>query len=76
MKKKNIKYLLILFSIVCLVGLTLMGVSYSMWNMSVSQDTSNVIATTSECFNIELTNQSNAINLENAYQLVMKKVRS
>ena len=73
MKKKNIKYLLILFSIVCLVGLTLMGVSYSMWNMSVSQDTSNVIATTSECFNIELTNQSNAINLENAYPISNEK---
>ena len=73
MKKKNIKYLLILFSIVCLVGLTLMGVSYSMWNMSVSQDTSNVIATTSECFNIELTNQSNTINLENAYPISNEK---
>ena len=40
-----------------------------MWNMSVSQDTNNVIATTNECFDITLTNQSNAINLENAYPI-------
>ena len=58
---------------VCLLVLLGIGFSYSMWNMSVSQDTSNVIATTSECFNIELTNQSNAINLENAYPISNEK---
>ena len=73
MEKKNIKCLLILFSIVCLVGLTLMGVSYSLWNTSLSQDTNNIITTTSECFNIELTNQSNNINLENAYSIINEK---
>ena len=58
---------------VCLLVLLGIGFSYSMWNMSASQDTSNVIATTSECFNIELTNQSNAINLENAYPISNEK---
>ena len=58
---------------VCLLVLLGIGFSYSMWNMSLSQDTSNVIATTSECFNIELTNQSNAINLENAYPISNEK---
>ena len=58
---------------VCLLVLLGIGFSYSMWNMSVSQDTSNVIATTSECFDISLTNQSNAINLENAYPISNEK---
>ena len=68
--KKNIIFVGVT---VCLLVLLGIGFSYSMWNMSVSQDTSNVIATTSECFNIELTNQSNAINLENAYPISNEK---
>ena len=68
--KKNIIFVGVT---VCLLVLLGIGFSYSMWNMSVSQDTSNVIATTSECFNIEITNQSNAINLENAYPISNEK---
>lgn len=68
--KKNIIFVGVTVCILVLLGI---GFSYSMWNMSVSQDTSNVIATTSECFNIELTNQSNAINLENAYPISNEK---
>ncbi len=68
--KKNIIFVGVT---VCLLVLLGIGFSYSMWNMRVSQDTSNVIATTSECFNIELTNQSNAINLENAYPISNEK---
>ena len=65
--------LLIISGIIILILTLGLGLSYSMWNMSVSQETNNVIATTNECFDIELTNQSNAINLENAYPISNEK---
>lgn len=68
--KKNILFVGVSVVLLVLLGI---GVSYSMWNMSVSQDTNNVIATTSECFDIELTNQNNNINLENAYPISNEK---
>ena len=71
--KKNIIFVVI--SILILVSLGI-GLSYSMWNMSLSQDTNNVIATTSECFDVTLTNQSNAIKLENAYPISDSKGKS
>ena len=64
--KKNIIFIVISLLILISLGI---GLSYSMWNMSVSQETNNVIATTNECFDIELTNQKNNINLENAYPI-------
>ena len=36
---------------ICLLILLGIGLSYSMWNMRVSQDTDNVISTT-DCFDI------------------------
>ena len=64
--KKNIFFI---GASICLLVLLGIGLSYSMWNMSISQNTNNVIATTNECFDITLTNQSNTINLENAYPI-------
>ena len=64
--KKNIIFVVISLIVLFSLGI---GLSYSMWNMSLSQDTNNVIATTSECFDITLTNESNAIKLENAYPI-------
>ena len=64
--KKNIFFI---GASICLLVLLGVGLSYSMWNMSISQNTNNVIATTNECFDITLTNQSNIINLENAYPI-------
>ena len=64
--KKNIIFI---GASICLLVLLGIGLSYSMWNMSISQDTSNVIATTSECFDVTLTNESNAIKLENTYPI-------
>ena len=64
--KKNIIFVAITLLILVSLGI---GLSYSMWNMSLSQDTNNVIATTNECFDVTLTNQSNAIKLENAYPI-------
>ena len=57
---------------ICLLILLGIGLSYSMWNMRVSQDTDNVISTT-DCFDITLANQSNAIKLDNAYPITDTK---
>ena len=57
---------------ICLLILFGIGLSYSMWNMRVSQDTNNVISTT-DCFDITLANQSNAIKLDNAYPITDTK---
>ena len=57
---------------ICLLILLGIGLSYSMWNMRVSQDTNNVISTT-DCFDITLANQSNAIKLDNAYPITDTK---
>ena len=57
---------------ICLLILLGIGLSYSMWNMRVSQDTNNVISTT-DCFDITLANQSNAIKLDNTYPITDTK---
>ena len=63
--KKNIMFVGVSICLLILLGI---GLSYSMWNMRVSQDTDNVISTT-DCFDITLANQSNAIKLDNAYPI-------
>ncbi len=67
--KKNIMFVGVSICLLILLGI---GLSYSMWNMRVSQDTDNVISTT-DCFDITLTNQSNAIKLDNAYPITDTK---
>ena len=64
MTKKNIIFLSISLVLIILLGI---GVSYSMWNISVSQDTNNTAYT--ECFDLSVTNKENNISLENAYPI-------
>ena len=64
MTKKNIIFLSISLVLIILLGI---GVSYSMWNVSVSQDTNNTAYT--ECFDVSITSQKNSIALENAYPI-------
>ena len=67
--KKNIMFVGVSIFLLILLGI---GLSYSMWNMRVSQDTNNVISTT-DCFDITLANQSNVIKLDNAYPITDTK---
>ena len=62
--KKNVVFLSVCLGIILLLGI---GVSYSLWNISVSQDNTNVVTT--KCFNVEITSQKNNISLENAYPI-------
>ena len=71
MTKKNIIFLSVSLVLIILLGI---GVSYSMWNISVSQDTNNTAYT--ECFNLSITNKENNINLDNAYPISNDKGKS
>ena len=50
--KKNILLISLSLGILIILGI---GFSYSLWNISVSQDNINVATT--KCFNIEITSQ-------------------
>ena len=71
MQKKNIIFLSVSLVLIILLGI---GVSYSMWNISVSQDTNNTAYT--ECFDLSITNKENSINLDNAYPISNDKGKS
>ena len=64
MKKKNILFISVSLVLIVLLGI---GVSYSMWNITTSQDTENTIYT--KCFDVSITSQKNSIALENAYPI-------
>ena len=70
--KKNIVFVSISVILLILLGI---GLSYSMWNMSTSQEASNVLAS-SECFDISITSQENSISLQNAYPISNEKAKS
>ena len=63
MKKK--KVLIIMISIVLI--LSVIGISYAIWTLNLSQKGFNKIA--GSCFSLSLTNEKNNINLVNAYPI-------
>ena len=64
MKNKTILFISVSLVLIVLLGI---GVSYSMWNITTSQDTENTIYT--KCFDVSITSQKNSIALENAYPI-------
>ena len=71
MVKRNVIFLSVLVLTTMLVGI---GVSYSLWNISISQDTTNIAET--KCFDLSISNQENDISLENAYPISNDKGES
>ena len=69
--KKNIVFIGISLGLIMLLGI---GFSYSLWNVSVSQDTTNLAE--SKCFDLSITNQENNISLDNAYPISNDKGKS
>ena len=69
--KKSVIFISISLVLIILLGI---GVSYSMWNISVSQDTTNMAE--SKCFDLSISNQENSINLDNAYPISNDKGKS
>lgn len=51
----------------CLIGIVAIGISYAWWRFTAIQDKTNVGI--SKCFKLELSNESDAINLTNAYPI-------
>ena len=68
MKKKNILFISVSLVLILLLGI---GISYSMWNITTSQDTTNTAYT--KCFDVSITNQKNSIDLENTYPISDEK---
>ncbi len=69
MKKKtpNKYHVFMLVLTCCVVCLSIIGVSYAYWKFTyIAEKTNNA---TSGCFNIELTDQKDEINLTNAYPI-------
>lgn len=64
MKRKKISLALGILMVVCAV----VGMSYAYWVLTYSQTGMNKL--TSSCFSLSLTNESNAIKLENAYPIL------
>ena len=62
--KKSIIFISISLGLIILLGI---GFSYSLWNISVSQDTTNLAE--SKCFDLSIINKENNINLDNAYPI-------
>ena len=69
--KKSVIFISISLGLIILLGI---GVSYSMWNISVSQDTTNMAE--SKCFDLSISNQENNISLDNAYPISNDKGKS
>ena len=69
--KKSIIFISISLVLIIILGI---GVSYSMWNISVSQETTNMAE--SKCFDLSISNQENSINLDNAYPISNDKGKS
>ena len=69
--KKSIIFISISLVLIILLGI---GVSYSMWNISVSQDSTNMAE--SKCFDLSITNKENNISLDNAYPISNDKGKS
>ena len=68
MKKKNILFISVSLVLILLLGI---GISYSMWNITTSQDTTNTAYT--KCFDVSITSQKNSIDLENTYPISDEK---
>mgnify|MGYP004566074259 CR=1 FL=1 len=71
MTKKNIMFISVSLILLMLLGI---GVSYSMWILTVSQ--TGVNTAYSKCFDLSITNKENNISLENAYPITNAKGKS
>ena len=57
----------------CLIGIVAIGISYAWWRFTAIQDKTNVGI--SKCFELELSNESDAINLTNTYPITDEEGR-
>ena len=72
-KNKNRKKVGLLILSFCLIGIAIIKVSYAWWRFTAIQDKTNVGI--SKCFELELSNESDAINLTNTYPITDEEGR-
>ena len=63
----NKRKIILALVIICLIGLVGLGISYAYWKFTYTQTDNNVAV--SKCLKLEISNESNAINLDNMYPI-------
>ena len=75
MKKEKNKTNKILIFLGILIGiLSLLGISYAIWVLKLNQTNFNIV--NSSCLKLNLINEKNDINIENAYPLLNEEGKS
>ena len=63
----NKRKIILTIVIICLIGLVGLGISYAYWKFTYIQTDNNIAI--SKCLKLEMSNESNAINLDNMYPI-------
>ena len=63
----NKRKIILVFVIICLIGLVGVGISYAYWKFTYIQTDNNIAI--SKCLKLDMTNESNEINLTNMYPI-------
>ena len=75
MKKEKNKTNKVLIILGILIGiLSLLGISYAIWVLNLNQNNFNIV--NSSCLKLNLINEKNDINIENAYPLLNEEGKS
>ena len=67
MFQNNKKKIFLIVGLICIIGLVGVGMSYAYWKFTYTQTDNNVAV--SKCLKLEISNESNAINLDNMYPI-------
>ena len=63
----NKRKIILALVIICLIGLVGLGTSYAYWKFTYTQTDKNIAI--SKCLKLEMSNESNTINLDNMYPI-------
>ena len=63
----NKRKIILIIVIICLIGLVGLGISYAYWKFTYIQTDNNIAV--SKCLKLDMTNESNEINLNNMYPI-------
>ena len=67
MFQNNRKKMFLIAGMICIIGLVGIGISYAYWKFTYTQTDKNVAI--SKCLKLEMSNESNTINLDNMYPI-------
>ena len=67
MFQNNKKKIFLIVGLICIIGLVGVGMSYAYWKFTYTQTDKNIAV--SKCLKLDVTNEKNAINLDNMYPI-------